>query len=202
MSDCTVYHGTPYEAGRDLLLQGKSAVRFPHPSKKELFDGPNLSRFGSIGSLGYGFYSFLEDADMARDFAKKFAHDGGVLVLQIRVQLDSSTTLRFDSSVEDIKRFHAFLNDPKRSKDVRYLIDKYSNLGFQKSLDGALIELYCALMQDGGIANIKAICSPTTSQVGNIIPETQLPNGIEVLIKNPEVIVDDKFKAVHNQARG
>ncbi|MCI1894831.1 MAG: hypothetical protein LKJ01_08680 [Lactobacillus sp.] len=200
MSDCTVYHGAPYDAGK-ALLRGKSAIRFPHPSKKELFDGPNTSRFGSIGSLGYGFYSFLEDADMARYFAQKFAHDGGVLVLEIRVRLDSNTTLRFDSSVEDIKRFHAFLNDPKRSRDVRHLINTYSNSSFQKSLDGALIELYCALMKEGDIADINAICSPTTSNVGNVIPDAQVPNGIEVLIKDRKVIMDDKFKVVHNQAK-
>lgn len=193
-----MYHGTPYTAGKKLLMNGKAAVRIPHPSKKDLFDGPDVKRFGSIGSLGYGFYTFLEDPDMARHFAEGFAHDDGVLVFRIRVDLNSDTTLRFDTSTEDIKRFRAFLNDPVRSKDVKYLVKKYSNSGFQKSLDGALLELYCALMKEGNIASINAICSPTTSGVGNVLPDAQLPNGIEVLIKDHEVIVDEKFDVVHN----
>jgi hypothetical protein len=189
-----VYHGTPYESGKKLINGGKSAVRLVKPSKKDLFNGPDPKRFRSIGSLGYGFYTFLEDPDLARVFAEKFADPGHVLVLELLIKLDTDTTLRFDSSFEDMKRFREFLNDPQYCKDIGYLREKYSNTKFQKSLDGALLELYCALLEEGKIANIQAICMPTVSGVG--VKDATVPNGIEVLIKDLDVIVSDNFTVV------
>lgn len=115
-------------------------------------------------------------------------------MLELLIKLDTDTTLRFDSSFEDMKRFREFLNDPQYCKDIGYLREKYSNTKFQKSLDGALLELYCALLEESKIANIQAICMPTVSGVG--VKDATVPNGIEVLIKDLDVIVSDNFTVV------
>ncbi|MCP9305697.1 hypothetical protein [Lacticaseibacillus paracasei] len=194
-----VYHGTPYDSGKAMIEGGKSAVRIRAITKKKLFDGVTFDKgrrqFGNPGSLGFGFYTFLEDPNAARRFAEKFSKE--TIVFEIDANFNEDTTLRLDCDPEDISRFTKFLNDQSFAKDIKYLEKKYKNGPFQKSLDGALVELYCILSKEGRIANFQVVCSSTTSNIGLSVLNSSIPNGIEACIKDKAVIISDEFRIVH-----
>ncbi len=88
---------------------------------------------------------------------------------------------------EDLKLFNEWINDDKRSRLFNELRKKYSNNGHQKSLDGAILELYIydlvkrfkyVTKLDAVVANTHTYFNDSASKI------TTFPNGVEVCIRN------------------
>ncbi len=182
----TVYHGTQYgSSAKKLLDMGKAAIEFhPNPARK------------IPGNLGYGFYTFLHDGEMAEAFASKFGDKP--IVFELSVVLPPEHTLSFDISEEDRQDYQKWLQLPNVRREVERQKRKYRNASRQKSLDGALVEAFCQMLKDTRSADVYAVRSTTTTAVGIDIPGSAIPNGVEVLIKDASIIIDEHFRVYHS----
>ena len=190
-----LHHGSLFTISKNLKSNGKKAIKKPIKyTRKQILDG-NID--DHIGSLGYGFYTFLDDYKLSYDFEKKFIHEAHdrVVVFELDVEVSEDNLLVLDGENYDSKQFRKWLALPEIQKSIKFYKEKrkINNTGKQNSLDGILIELYCSLLAEVWGTKIEVVKAPTHTSIDGM-KVSGIMNGIEVLIKDPEVIVDGTFK--------
>lgn len=190
-----LYHGTNFVGSKNLKVKKEKAINPDVYTTKQIKNHDVKDK--EPGSLGYGFYTFLDNPQLAYEFADKFlsAEKGNhTVVFKLDADVSSENLLVLDGVSEDSKRLNQWLHRPKVKKIVGHLAEKYSNHGPQKSLDGAMIELYCLTLKESNLAKIKAVQAPTHTYIkDDILEESNILNGIEVLIKDPSVVKTGTF---------
>lgn len=186
-----LYHGTRFETARDFKIRGAEAVRIPKLTQRQIKDA-NFNKYVTIGSLGIGFYTFLDNPDLAYAFVQKFSND--VVVFELEIEISEDNLLILEYNTEDMNRFNAWIKMPEVQRSINfYEKHKIVNGSKQKSLDGILIELYCRQISEINKINIDAVEKPTHTSIDGI-SNSDIINGMEVLIKNKEIIIKNTFK--------
>lgn len=190
-----LYHGTDFVGSKDLKVNKEKAIKPDTYTTKQIKNHDIKGK--EPGSLGYGFYTFLDDPKIAYKFANKFLSDekyNHTVVFELEADVLSDNLLVLDGISEDSKRLNQWLHGSKVKKIVDYLAKKYSNQGPQKSLDGAMIELYCLTLKEKHLAKIKAVQAPTHTYIkDDVLHESSILNGVEVLIKDPSIVKTGSF---------
>ncbi|WP_056978165.1 hypothetical protein [Lentilactobacillus senioris] len=175
-----LYHGTYEENANKIREKGFDAIYFPNVGQINMGKTPK-----DPGSLGYGLYCFENSRENAFEFAKGF-HTDSAQVIYFNFVSNNDYILDLRDS-EDLKLFNEWINDDKRSRLFNELRKKYSNNGHQKSLDGAILELYIydlvkrfkyVTKLDAVVANTHTYFNDSASKI------TTFPNGVEVCIRN------------------
>lgn len=188
-----LYHGTRFESARDFKIRGAKAIRIPKLTQRQIKDA-NFNRYVTIGSLGIGFYTFLDDPELAYAFIQKFSKGKKVIVFELEAEVSEDNLLVLDYNTEDMKRFNTWIKMPEVQNSINfYEKHKIINGSKQKSLDGILIELYCRQISEVNKINIDAVEEPTHTSIDGI-NNSGIINGIEVLIRNKEIIIENTFK--------
>lgn len=188
-----LYHGTRFETARDFKLKGAQAIKIPKLTQRQIKDA-NFNKSVTVGSLGIGFYTFLDDPGLAYAFIQKFSNGKGVVVFELEIEVAEDNLLILEYNTEDMNRFNAWIKMPEVQKSINfYEKHKILNGSKQKSLDGILIELYCRQISEINKINIDAVEKPTHTSIDGI-SNSDIINGMEVLIKNKEIIIENTFK--------
>lgn len=188
-----LHHGSLFTISKSLKLKGKEAIKKTRYTRKQILNGD----VEHIGSLGSGFYTFLDDYELAYDFARKFIYETSdrVVVFELDIDVSENNLLILDGENDDSKKFRKWLALPEVQKIVKFYHEKQkiNNTGKQNNLDGIIIELYCSVLAETGGAKIEVIKAPTHTSIDGM-KVSGIMNGVEVLIKDPEVIIDGTFK--------
>lgn len=188
-----LYHGTRFESARDFKLRGAKAVHIPKLTQKQIKDA-NFREYVTIGSLGIGFYTFLDNPDLACAFIQKFSNGKMAVIFELEAEVLEDNLLVLEYNTEDLKRFNTWIRMPEVQNSIEfYKKNKIMNGSKQKSLDGILIELYCRQISEANKISIDAVEAPTHTSIDGI-SNSGIINGVEVLIRNKEVIIEDTFK--------
>jgi len=188
-----LYHGTRFESAREFKLKGAKAIRIPKLTQRQIKDA-NFDKYVTIGSLGIGFYTFLDNPDLAYAFIQKFSNGKRVIVFELEIEVLEENMLVLEYNTEDMKRFNTWIKLPEVQDSIKfYKKQKILNSSKQKSLDGILIELYCRQVSEINKTNIDAVEAPTHTSIDGI-SNSGIINGIEVLIRNKEIIIENTFK--------
>lgn len=191
-----LFHGTNLKGSIPLKRYGKNAIKKITYTSKQIEYG-NIKK--QPGSLGYGFYTFFDNPKVAYDFAHKFISyidcKDRVFVFELYIEILDENLLVLDGESEDSKNFNMWLQTNKVQKMIKAYKKKYVNAknNKQKSLDGILIEMYCLVLKKNNI-NVFAIKAPTRTNIDNEVPYSGVLNGVEILIKDPQIIIDKTFK--------
>lgn len=185
----TVYHGSEKTKIKEILEKGFLKRKYPDIGKL------NTGKAERIGSLGYGTYAFVSDEFLAWMYARKLCVCPDVISFEINYT--ENDILDLSSSSKDLRVFREFIENRK----VKALINKYKgyykNGRYQKSLQGAVIELYyLSLKLSNKVSKIKIVKMATETELNSYYIKTDVPNGIECCIKDISIINNDGIKKV------
>ncbi|WP_040536564.1 hypothetical protein [Schleiferilactobacillus shenzhenensis] len=188
MADYTavVYHATKEFPGNRLLSDGYHGMKIDRYSTAQILSGKVRK---NPGNLGYGFYSFVGDPFLAQAFGDKFS--GRTVVLKLRVTSPEENILSFATNHQDRLKFRQWLLHPKTQSALailkKYYGNQYRNTSVQKSLDGIMTELFCLFLKDSSLRTIQLVEQLTHTAIDGL-PNSSIPNGVELLIKSADVV--------------
>lgn len=135
------------------------------------------------GSLGYGFYVFENDKDLAGMFARKFCDVP--TVLEVELELDKDKILDLND-INDRTAYHKFRNEYIRT--AKNLYDRLDTNRYnikQHVFDGIIVEgLVKRFKENGHEVQAVSLSTYTSTDVSESISEFSfIPNGTEYCVK-------------------
>lgn len=176
MADYTavVYHATKEFPGNGLLSSGKKAIQEVTYLPYQILSG-TVSK--SPGNLGYGFYTFVDDAELATVFGNKFS--GKTAVLRLIIQVPEENVMFLDKGKEERIKLRKWLSHPQTQKAISTLRkfhgNKFRNTNVQKSLDGAVLALFCYFLEQSGNARVDTVQSVTHTAIDDLPNSSSYP---------------------------
>lgn len=159
--------------------------------------GPKVSISGFLngnyknepGNFGYGFYAFLEDAQLAFNFAMKSFSLEDIQVCSVFCEVDENNVL--DLRQEDLRqKFHAFAKANEKSIAIHLKnFGKHSNTR-QVLTTGIAVELFIIELRKRQL-HVKVVMGESYTKEKNGIQLT-VPNGTEMSIRTKDVIKEIK----------
>lgn len=148
----------------------------------------NKKRKIKPGSLGYGFYVFEKDKELAETFAKRFCENPKVL--EVKIDLEDDKVLDFDD-IDDREAFHQFRKNYMRTAKILY--EKLDADRFnikQHVFDGIVVEgLINSFERQGNEVNAVTLSTYTPTTNNEKMEEFSfIPNGTEYCIKKNKII--------------
>jgi hypothetical protein len=179
IKDYTYYHGT--SRTNAALIMKNGFYQPPLVSKTDIIER-NIKT--SIGSLGIGVYAFCAIKEHALLFAhRKIKLEPAIISFKI---LNDDYILNF-TIPQTLRIYNEFLLSAYRT--IQELKPKYSNKGYSKSLDGAIIETFMQfLMQENYVTHIQGVYKTSINNFGNYLNYSWIPNSIELCLKDTSLI--------------
>lgn len=192
-----IYHATTKTNGDKIL---NDHCFQPILSMYNIYN-PNFKKYGKPGTLGYGLYGFYNNLDITKKFASRKIPDEPC-ILEFDINCDN--IINFDE-YEILKKYLEFIEKLKdKNKNIFERLNQlgYSNnKGYQKSLDGALIELFIKFIWNNEKVKITAILKSTVNDIDGDLSKynlnTGIPNGIEICLRTEKIIKNDTIKKVN-----
>ncbi|EHO47594.1 hypothetical protein [Lentilactobacillus kisonensis] len=181
MTKQTIFHATTTLNWRKIHGNG---FKVPQPDWAHFYQ-ENVRK--KPGSLGYGLYGYLNDAELAKQFLLKATGSKEYVIIKLTVNVMDENSLNFVSNIDDMMLFRRFLLRPRLQGIIDNLRTIYHNSFKQHGLDGALIELFIRRLEKRqSVSNIDCVICATTTDLYRI--HVFIPNGIEYCIRNKMII--------------
>lgn len=190
----SLYHGTSESLGRKDIEN--------YNSKKfviSIYDISRNKRYSKLpGSLGYGYYTFENDRDLAYQFGKKKYHEKTmVLEIELDSKIEDDNILDLnDSKKKDL--FLTFAKCGEQSETAKKLFEKmkkqhkYISLK-QNVFAGIMTELFVRYMKEKNELNIRVVRKDTETYLPPFDKEDYclgIYNGTEVCIRDGNCIAN------------
>lgn len=189
-----LYHGTSDKNAKNDCLNFKN-----HLFKINILNITNTfnnkRRQKLPGSLGYGYYTFEDDYELALKFAKKKYSTPRVIEIELATDIDDDSVLDFLNHLkrEKFLKFVDYVEYDQLAKKLmnafnkthKYISDK------QDVYAGIMTELFIQYLKSEYHQVIKVVRKETETFLdprNNYKYRLGLPNGIEVCIRNPKCI--------------
>lgn len=183
MRDVVLYHAT--DSGNKLSIH-KNGFKIPKADMAIFYAKPMRKK---PGTLGFGLYGFLDDENLAKQFFTNNFHSKNMTVYKLFASINDEYLLDFSCNTVDMKMFYRFLSNPKLRRTIDNLSKFYRNGRYQRSLDGALIEMYInRTVRKGDYPEIDAVCGSTVTNMNDFNFPVSIPNGIEYCIRDKKII--------------
>lgn len=186
MKEITLYHSTSSENAKLIKQNG-------FKSKKESLGrllGDNNRKNSDLkkpGTLGYGTYGFLEDYELSKEFYLS-NNRTDCSILEFKVNLNEDHILDFNN-VDDLKSVRYFFQNRNMDKHLEIFKQKFgNNNSAQKSVFGALLELFISEGEKSGEIKVEAVSATTSTSISKFPLSKMIPNGIEYCIRNDDLI--------------
>ncbi|MGM0337720.1 hypothetical protein [Enterococcus sp. AZ007] len=150
----------------------------------------NYRRPKSPGSLGYGFYTFVQPKELTRDFISRQMDD--YKILEVHSQFEDAEVLDLNV-IETRTKFHAY-----RKEFLRHADKILKGLGYpenshkQHAMDGIVIESFINKLFTKEKKKVTAVImwtfTPCTDKDANIKMVSFVPNGLELCIRSNDNI--------------
>lgn len=184
----TGYHGTEKAIEKEITSNLKIFQYLA--SEQSMKKNRNQTNTGkSPGSLGYGFYVFGEDVELARSYAKRMCTNP--TILEVKLDLSDVSILNFDSYADQIM-YHNFRSSYKPNAKLVY--DRFQSNGYnikQHILDGIIIEAYIKRLKSkkGFNTQVVRLSTYTVADKNETLHDFSfIPNGVEYCIKDKSII--------------
>lgn len=192
-----LYHGTGKEEANNDVLNFNN-----HKLKIEI---PNISKFNYLskikklpGSLGYGYYTFEDDKEIAYSFSEKKKYpEPTVVKIQINKDFDDDHVLDFKEEYKK-KLFLQFAKSTKQNEIGKIILKKFEdthrNVRISAKQDvfaGIMTELFIKYMykEEGKVIQIVRKDTETfLPPFDNSKYRLGIPNGTEVCIRDVNCI--------------
>lgn len=179
IKDYTYYHGTSRANAALIMKNG-----FYQPPKLSQITILKKNITTSMGSLGVGTYAFCGIKEHALMFAKKRVHHE-IAVISFKLKNDDYILDFTDPKV--LMLYNDFLLTGYIT--VQQLKTRYSNKGYSKSLDGAIIEIFIQyLLQKKHTDTIQGVYKTSINNFGRYLNYSWIPNSIELCLKDTTLI--------------
>lgn len=179
IKDYTYYHGTSRANAALIMKNG-----FYQPPKLSQITILKKELTTSMGSLGIGIYAFCGIKEHAVMFAKKRAQHE-IAVISFKLKNDDYILNFTDPKV--LMLYNDFLLTGYTV--VQRLKVRYSNKGYSKSLDGAIIEIFIQyLLQRNHVNAVQGVYKTSINNFGRYLNNSWIPNSIELCLKDKTLI--------------
>lgn len=187
ISNYIFYHGTVLKYARQIQKNG-------------------FKISNHIGSLGRGAYAFCESKGGAKHFAwrtfrylqrKNNYHLDTKLYQPCLISFKLASTsyvLDFTNPIT-VNIFNEFTNTA--SRQIKFMTKQNSNLGKVKTLDGAVIDWLLKSLNKSHNKKYLGVYNPSQNEISKgIIPDSRIPNSIELCVKNNQIIDCNSIKVL------
>lgn len=139
------------------------------------------------GSFGYGLYTFLNDYELAKNFALKFFEAADCKILNIESDINEDQLLSM-LNPSDRSNFHAFREQADKSaKAILSNFGKNIDTKEQHVLDGIFIELFIKNLFAKENIKVVAVLGDSFTSISNC-QYSYVPNGTELCIRDKTLI--------------
>lgn len=187
MLNYTYYHGTTSE--NSLEIENNKFQHIETFSNEEI---TNKSRNYRPGSLGVGVYAFAESCKNAEMLARR--KNGSVGVISFKITREDYLINFSDPGILMI--FDAFIN--KMIDCYKDLKRKYTNTGYSKKLDGAVIDIFALwLVENEEMDTVEGVLNTSQNKISKfMLQDSLIPNSVELCVKSDNLIDYSTLKKV------
>ncbi|WP_204121312.1 MULTISPECIES: hypothetical protein [Levilactobacillus] len=180
LTEVTSFHGTNKQNASKIAKQG---VRISIPR----FDD---QRVKNPGSLGYGFYTFMDDFPEARELAFEFSNKftSEVVVIRVMSQVDMSSILDMNNANDRMQYLHYFRRAHKKIMGICKQRGLSLSNRKQHVFDGLMIESYIRYLKTRQKTIVNGVIHDTVTYVGTD-GMSDMENGREFCIRNTGMII-------------
>ncbi|WP_413491436.1 hypothetical protein [Brochothrix thermosphacta] len=182
MIELNGFHGTDKEKASVYDKKGFSLKRYT--LGEETVNAQRNKPSKSPGSLGYGFYMFLDDREMATLFSKKFHKEENIVIYELELKIDEQNLLDLRNN-EERKRYNAFFKSMEEKIEERMKKMKKTN-NHQSLADGIALEFYCTYLKTRETIIVKSIMGESYTTDTKI--RSFFNNCTEVCIRDGEIV--------------
>lgn len=195
MQNITSFHGTSKDIANNSIRFSPANIKIT-TYKKELQKGANHRQNRRApkpkppGSLGYGFYTFVNSDKLAREFIARQAAD--YELIKVLSEFDETQILNFSN--EDIMdKFHAYRSQYlKHVENMLKVFGNPMNSHKQHTVDGLIIENFIEDIFKNEKKEIKAVMAWTFTPCDELSEDGKfvsfIPNGLELCIRDCSLI--------------
>lgn len=180
----------------ETICHGTSKYRFENFISKQNYKlNPEFDSKERVpNDLGDGIYffgtnDFFKAHICAENYAKKYKKNEGdfITLLFYSIDMKEEYTLDFD----DRENQKIFLEARKRlDSKIKKMVKNYKTNLSRKQLDGIVINLILKNKKE----EVKVITKETYTAFDNIYENSNFPNGLEICVKDPEILIYKNFK--------
>lgn len=204
MEDECFFHGTSITNAKKIITKKNVITHIKKIKKIKINEGKNkiYVKTKGLGTLGYGFYSFVQIQRNAVTFAKKIkssekrGFDENIGILKFRIKDKYKENVLNLSDPETLAYKEKFIIE--NTDDINELEERYNNDTLAHKLDGAIIETFIDSLNnnDNQITSneIMAVRGISTNNFGHIVKKTSQGNSVEMSIRNNLIIDYDTMK--------
>lgn len=195
MQNITSFHGTSKDIANNSIRFSPTNIKIT-TYQKELQRGAKYRQDRRApkpkppGSLGYGFYTFVNSDKVARGFIARQVEN--YELIKVFSSFNDDQILNF-SSEDTMNKFHAYRS--QFLKFVEKILEAYGNpmnSHKQHVVDGLIIENFISDILKREKKEVKAVMAwtftPTDEQSENIRFVSFIPNGLELCIRDCRMI--------------
>lgn len=187
-----LYHGTTKLNADSIKKQGFNIIV---PSIVEVERNQRYKN-KAIGSLGYGLYTFENNAQLAYEFASKYDAVNPI-VFEINVEFPENSLL--DLTQEDINaKFNEFCRIQSNTKHGEMIYNQIRKTRKVNIYAGIMIELFILFLQNKFKVKILGV----KRWEETFLPGAKYsigPNAIEVTIRNSNLVSKNNFKVLRKE---
>lgn len=131
-------------------------------------------------------YAFAENKNNAMEFANRMNKNCNSKVVSFKLN-NCDYVIDF-TIAKVILLYDKFMKET--DKTIQLLKKKYKNSGYNKKLDGAILDIFCLyLVNDDIMDKVDGIFKTSRNKFGKeFIYDSLIPNSIELCVKNTDVI--------------
>ncbi|MEG2938051.1 MAG: hypothetical protein RR812_06560 [Vagococcus sp.] len=178
------YHGTNNECANNIQANG---IQIDIPTMANESGKKHKKKIP--GSFGYGFYTFVNDKELASDFAVRINTECNSVTLKIISEIDENRLLSF-LDLDDRENYHAFYEQAHKSAMLHLKrFGTHLDTEVQHVLEGIIIEMFLQKLFTKEKIRVIAVLgeSYTPRKKGKYL-YSNIPNGQELCIRDKSII--------------